>query len=186
MARIGPLDHPVDKTEELLGQVRMKLGFVPELMRVLAHSPAALAGYLSLRDNLSTGRLPVQLREQIAMTVAAINACDACLASHTRFGREAGLAEDEIKAARHMTSADPASAAALRFARILLDARGHVLDADMAVVRAAGFDDLAIIEITATVALNLFANLVNNLAHDATATPTAEASSLRCAASVKS
>ena len=175
MPRIGPLDHPVGKAEELLGQVRTTLGFVPDLMRVLAHSPAALAGYLSLRDKLSTDRLPLRLREQIAVAVAATTGCDVCLASHTRYGREAGLADDEIEAARRVTSADPASAAALGFARILLDARGHVSDADIAAVRAGGFDDPAIIEITATVAFNLFANLINNLAHEATAAVPAEA-----------
>jgi alkylhydroperoxidase family enzyme len=86
----------------------------------------------------------------------------------TRYGRAAGLADDEIEAARRGTSADPARAAALGFARILLDTNGQVPDAGLAAVRAVGFDDTAIIEIAATVALNVFANLINNLAHHAT------------------
>ncbi len=165
MPRIEPLHHPVGKAEELLNQVRTTIGFVPELMRVLAHSPAALAGYLSLRDALAAGLLPPRLREQIGIAVAAINDCDVCLASHMRYGRQAGLADDEIEAARCGTSVDPASAAALGFAGILLDTHGHVSDADIAAVRGAGFDDTAIIEIAAAAALNVFANLVNNLAH---------------------
>jgi alkylhydroperoxidase family enzyme len=85
--RIEPLDHPAGKAGELLDQVQMIMGFVPTLMRVLAHSPAALAGYLSLRDALAMGLLPVHLREQIAITVAATNDCDVCLASHTLWTR---------------------------------------------------------------------------------------------------
>jgi uncharacterized peroxidase-related enzyme len=165
MARIEPLDRPVGAAEDLLEGVRTPMGFVPELMRVLAHSPAALAGYLALRDALARGVLPVRLREQIGIAVAATNGCDACLVSHTRYGREAGLADDELAAARRVTSADPASAAALGFARTLLATRGHVSDAEIAAVRAAGFDDAAIVEIAAAVAWNTFANLVNNLAH---------------------
>jgi uncharacterized peroxidase-related enzyme len=163
--RIKPLDHPAGKAEQLLDQVRTTMGFVPALMRVLAHSPAALSGYLSLRDALATGVLPVHLREQIGIAVAAANGCDVCLASHTRYGRDAGLANNEIEAARRATSADPASAAALGFAMLLLDSRGHVSDADIAAVRSAGFDDTAIVEIAAAVASNMLANLVNNLAH---------------------
>jgi len=166
MPLLKPLDHPVGQSATLLDQVRTTMGFVPTLMRVMAHSPAALMGYLSLRDALTLGVLPIRLREQIAIAVAATNDCNVCLVSHIRYGRAAGLAGDEIANAQHATSADPASAAALGFARMLLNRRGHVSDAEIAAVRAAGFGDGAIAEIAAAVALNTFANLVNNLACD--------------------
>ena len=164
MARIAPIDPAGGEARDLLDQVRSQMGFVPGLMRVLAHSPAALAGYLALRDALARGVLPVQLRERIGIAVAATNQCDACLTSHTRYGRDAGLADDELDAARRLASADPASAAALGFAHALLETHGHVADADITAVRGAGFDDAAIVEIAAAVAWNMFANLVNNLA----------------------
>lgn len=166
MPCLKPLDHPVGQSEALLDQVRTSMGFVPTLMRVLAHSPAALTGYLSLRDALTLGALPIRLREQIAIAVAATNDCNACLVSHIRYGRSAGLVGEEIEKAQHATSVDPASAAALGFARMLLERHGHVSNAEIAAVRAAGFDDGAIVEIAAAAALNTFANLVNNLAHD--------------------
>jgi uncharacterized peroxidase-related enzyme len=164
--RIEPLSHPGGKAEDLLNQVQTTMGFVPTLMRMLAHSPAAFTGYLALREALALGLLPAQLREQIGIAVAATNNCAVCLASHTRYGREVGLPNSEIEAAHRLTSADPASAAALGFTRILIEARGHVPDADITAMRDAGFDDAAIIEIAASVALNIFANLVNNLAHE--------------------
>ncbi|MBS0247578.1 MAG: carboxymuconolactone decarboxylase family protein [Proteobacteria bacterium] len=168
MPRIEPLNRPAGRSEALLDQVRTAMGFVPALMHVLAHSPAALAGYLSLRDALSHGVLPLRLREQVAIAIAAGNNCNVCLASHTRYGRAAGLTADEVAAAQRATSADRMSASALDFARLLLDGRGHVPDADIAAIYAAGFDDAAIVEIAAAVALNTFANMVNNLAHDRT------------------
>ena len=171
MPRIEPLDRPADRSKALLDQVRTTMGFVPALMHVLAHSPAALAGYLSLRDALSHGVLPLRLREQIGIAVAARNNCNVCLASHTRYGREAGLTADEVAAAQHATSADRMTAAALGFARLLLDGRGQVPDTEIAAMHGAGFDDAAIVEIAAAVALNTFANMVNNLAHDRTDAP---------------
>jgi uncharacterized peroxidase-related enzyme len=166
MTRIQPLDpdRVVGESEALLTALRGELGFVPSLMRLLAHSPTALAGYLGLRASLKGGTLATPLRERIAIAVAAMNECDPCLASHMRFGRDAGLSEDELYAAGQWRSADPAAAAALDFARALIETCGRVDDATLAAIRESGFADAEIIEVVATVAANLFANLVNNLA----------------------
>ena len=43
----------------------------------------------------------------------------------------------------------------------MVEARGQVSQADVQAVRAAGFNDEAIVEILAHVALNLFTNYVN-------------------------
>jgi len=66
-----------------------------------------------------------------------------------------------MSAAQAGESADPATAAALRFALRLVDRRGQVDDADVASLRNAGFGDGQIVEILAHVALNLFTNYVN-------------------------
>ena len=61
-------------------------------------------------------------------------------------------------------SADPAAAAALRFAGALSATGGHVSSIECKEIRDAGFTDAAIVEIAAVVAANVFANFVNNLA----------------------
>ncbi|KAG1433160.1 hypothetical protein G6F57_022368 [Rhizopus arrhizus] len=66
-----------------------------------------------------------------------------------------------MSAAQAGQSTDPKTAAALRFALQLVEARGQVSQADVQAVRAAGFNDEAIVEILAHVALNLFTNYVN-------------------------
>ncbi len=159
------LDQVTGDCRTLLEDLRRDLGFVPTLMRLLSHSPPALKGYLALRASLKRGVLSTQLRERIAIATAATNDCDGCLANHVRFGRAAGLSDDELYAATQSNSTDPAVATALRFARVLTGTRGHVDDAALASLREAGFGDAAIIEIVAVVAVNIFANFVNNLAH---------------------
>jgi len=42
--------------------------------------------------------------------------------------------------------------------------RGRVADADLAAVRAAGYDDAQIVEIVQHVALNVFTNYLNEVA----------------------
>jgi uncharacterized peroxidase-related enzyme len=170
MPGVGLID-PTGATgtvKALLDGVDRRLGYLPDLMRVLAHSPAVLRGYLQFSGSLAGSGLGVQLREQIAIAVGATNGCTSCLAAHTQYARAAGLPDSEIDAARDWSSADPTSAAALRFARLVLEAGGgHVRDAALANVRAAGFDDTAIVEIAAVVASNVFTNFINNLAHPA-------------------
>ena len=100
----------------LLEGVQKSLGFVPNMMGVIANSPAALEGYLSLSGALAKGALPPKLREQIALAVAEINGCGYCLSAHTLLGGMAGLATDEILSARKSAAADSKSDAALKLA----------------------------------------------------------------------
>ena len=58
-------------------------------------------------------------------------------------------------------SDDPRTAAALAFALKVVERRADIGDADVVALREAGFDDEAIVELLAHVALNLFTNYVN-------------------------
>ena len=109
--------------------------------------------------------MPVALHEQIALAVAETNACDYCLSAHTALGRAPDFRADELAASREARAADPKAAAALQFARAVVDRRGDVRDQDLASVRAAGYTDGEIAEIIAHVALNVFTNYFNRAAH---------------------
>jgi len=148
----------------LLDGIASKRGNVSNMMRVMANSPAALGGYLSFGTALGNGVLPAALRERIAIAVAEANACGTCLAAHTHFGRNEGLPDTELSAARHAESSDPTAAAALRFAMAVMRTIGRVSDAALGEVTAAGFNDAAIMEITAVVFINVLTNAVNHIA----------------------
>ena len=152
-------------SKPLLDAVKRQLGVIPNLMKVVGHSPAALEGYLSLNGALAKGVLDAKLRERLALTVAEFNGCDYCLAAHTYLGKNvARLADAELDAARQGRSADAKAEAALHFAQRVTQQRGKVSDADIDTVRRAGFDDAAIMEIVVNVALNVLTNYVNNVA----------------------
>ncbi len=162
---IPTVDQSVESSKPLLAAVHKQLGMVPNLMKLLGHSPAALEGYLSLNGALGKGKLNSKLRESIALTVAEFNGCDYCLSAHTYLGvNVAKLSEAEIGAARDGHSADPRTAAALHFARRVAETRGRVADSDLATLKAAGFDEASIVEIVVSVALNVLTNYVNNVA----------------------
>ena len=166
MSRLHQIAHEsaTGKAKELLDAVKGKLGLVPNMTRAMANAPAALNGYLQLSGALSHGALPAKIREQIALSVAEANGCDYCLAAHTAIGKMAGLTADQIRDSRHGTAVDPKADALIRFARTVVDTKGRVSGADLQTVRAAGYDDGAIAEVVAHVALNVFTNYFNHVA----------------------
>ena len=151
--------------QPLLEGAKKQLGSVPNLFRVIANSPAALEGFFSLNGALAKGSLDAKTRERIALAVAEINGCGYCLSAHTYLGKNLAKLDDaEITANRSGASNDPKADAAVKFAAKIVRERGHVSDADVASVKAAGYDDAQIIEIVLHVALNTLTNYVNEVA----------------------
>ena len=152
-------------SQPLLEGVKKLLGSVPNLFRTVGNSPAALQGYLGLNGALAKGKLSAATRERIALTVAEVNGCGYCLAAHSYIAKNLiKLDEREIVANRDASSSDPKAEAALRFAAKVVQARGHVSDADVSEVKRAGYDDAEVMEIVAHVALNTLTNYVNEVA----------------------
>lgn len=157
-------EEATGKAKELLEGVQAKLKITPNMMRVMANSPAVLQGYLSFSGALAAGLLAPKLREEIALEVGEQNACEYCVSAHTALGKMAGLSDAEISAAREARSDSPRNRAALEFARRVVATQGRPTDADVAAVRSAGFSDGEVAEILAHVALNVFTNYFNNSA----------------------
>ena len=166
MQRIPRLDptHASVRTQDLLNQVRKQMGGVPNLVATMAQSPAALAGYLGFAGGLTTGSLSPAHREQISIAVGGANACDYCVSAHTALGKRLGLSPDELRLNLMGRSDDPRTAVLLGFVRELVRDRGRVSDHALDALKTAGFDDEAIVETLATVALNIFTNYFNHLA----------------------
>ncbi len=162
MARLDVIDPKTASGEakELLDAVQSGLGMVPNFIRVLANSPAALSAFLGLHGIAGAGTLDPKTRERIALAVAEQNACQYCVSAHTAIGRKAGLDVEEILANRQGRSSDSKAAAAITFAGLLVENMGEVSTAEFETVRAAGHDDAEIIEIIAHVAMNIFTNLI--------------------------
>ena len=159
-----------------LEAVKKQLGVVPNLFRLVANSPAALEGYLSMSGALGKGALPAPTRERIALAVAQVNDCGYCLSAHSYLGKNlAKLSDAEIVANRQGGSLDPKADAAVRFAAKVAQVRGHVSDADVQAVRLAGYDDAQIVEIVQHVALNTWTNYINEVARTEIDFPVAQA-----------
>lgn len=113
---IPTLDTVPAASRATLDAVQTQLGTVPNLFRLIALSPAALAGYTGLRSALGK-TLDLKTREAIALAVAQVNGCDYCLSAHTYLGLNlARVSQEEIAHNRQGTSGDARTGAAVRFA----------------------------------------------------------------------
>lgn len=167
MSRISTppnIDAAPAASRPLLQAVNKQLGVVPNLFRLVANSPVALEGYLSLSGALGKGALSAATRERIALVVAEINGCGYCLSAHTYLGKNLAKLDDaEIAANRAGASNDSKADAAVRFAAKVVRERGHVSDEDLRAVKSAGYDEAQVIEIVLHVALNTWTNYINEV-----------------------
>ncbi len=166
MSRIPAInpEHATGQAAQLLQGVESKLGFAPNIMRTMANSPAVLQGYLDFSQALSKGNLSPKFREQIALAVSEVNACQYCLSAHSAIGRLVGLSEEAIEDSRKAESTDPKEATVLALTRKIVENRGWVSDEDLAKLRKLGFSQGDIVELIANISLTLFTNYFNHVA----------------------
>lgn len=149
----------------LLDRTKAQLGRVPNLYAALANGPAALSGYLAMRNELTRGVLGPRLREQIALLVAQENDCTYCVSAHSLRGSKMGISESDLLRTREAADdTDPHADAVLSLTREVVRTHGRVDDATLARVRAAGVTDAELAEVVAHVALNTLSNYFNHLA----------------------
>ncbi|MBF6357711.1 carboxymuconolactone decarboxylase family protein [Nocardia higoensis] len=163
MSRVDLLttEDVTDERGDVLDQIHGAFGFVPNMFKAVANSPAALQSMWGSFGALGAGTLGAKIGEQIAVAVADRNRCDYCLSAHTLLGKKAGATAEEMTEAQKGYSADPRTAAILTLATELVDQRGQI-DADaVRSARDAGLTSEDIVETIAHVALNVFTNYIN-------------------------
>jgi uncharacterized peroxidase-related enzyme len=166
MSRIPQIDpgSAVGEAADLLHQVHQTLGLTPNMTKVMANSPALLAGYLALHGALGAGVLPAGVQERLAIATAEHNGCEYCLSAHTYIGANlANVDADELDRARQGDSADPHVAALLALSNAVLEHRGEIADDTLAAAREAGVSDVEIGEVVGHIALNVMTNYFNVL-----------------------
>lgn len=163
--KVHTIESASEKSAEILGQVRSKLGFVPNLMGVFAESPEILQAYLALSDLVDQTTL-TPLERQIALIGASVtNNCDYCVAAHTAISSMQKLPADVIQAVREDRPIGDAKLEAFRtFVQTVTDNRGFVSDEEKAAFLAAGYTNQNILEVILVIGMKTLSNYTNHLA----------------------
>lgn len=149
----------------ILGDIQKGWGFVPNLHRVLAASPAALEAYAALWGIAEKTGFSAIERNIAYLAIIYENECTYCMAGHSNLSKMAQVAAADIAAIRDGRPLADARLEALRhFAALVTRNRGVVSDADVAAFKAAGFDNRAVLDLLVLAATKLISNYTNHLA----------------------
>lgn len=149
----------------ILDGIQKAWGFVPNLHRLLAESPAALEAYAALWTIAEKTGFTPEERNVAYLAIIYENECTYCMAGHTNLSRMAKVDEAVIAAIREGRPVPDAKLEALRsFAAKLTRQRGVMSEADVSAFKAAGFDNRAVLDLLVLAATKLISNYANHLA----------------------
>jgi AhpD family alkylhydroperoxidase len=121
-----------EEQRELLEGTLKQLGKLPNLYAALANGPAALRGYLAMREALVGGSFSARQREQLALYIAQQNDCTYCVSAHTLRGGKVGLTEQELLDTRRgVTDAEIAEVVGHIALNVLSNFFNHVAQPDL-------------------------------------------------------
>jgi len=112
------------ESNEILDQVKKKIGMIPNLYRHIAHSPNALKGILDLGNALNNGEFNKKEVQAIDLVISEENECQYCLAAHTAVAKMLGFTEEDTIKLRKTTIDDPKLRALTQLAKEILNRKG--------------------------------------------------------------
>lgn len=166
--RIAPYEvgNGSERSDKALTDIgRMFGGYVPNLHKVLARSPAVVEAFEAMRRLLQDTKISALERELISIEVSRRSGCDYCMTAHTYFADRMKLgAEDIERARRGKLVTDPRLALVQRATHRILDHKGRLPESELDEIRAAGMGDDQLIEVIAVIGWYVMSTYTNNLA----------------------
>ena len=153
------------ESQFIFDQIQKKMGMIPNLYATIGYSSHALKGYLAFDEALSHGVFTPKEREAIFLVVSEINDCNYCLAAHTVTSKMKGISDDEILNIRSGHSKESRIDTIVHLARSIAENSGNADDVLLDNFFAAGFDEMALIELIGLVTVRTFTNYVYAVTH---------------------
>ncbi len=154
-----------EKSKGVLKSWQERLGFLPNVIGVMAESPALLKGYSELWNSFDGGTFSPAERTVVNMTIDALNDCSYCVAAHTTIGEKAGIPKDVLTALREEKPLKDARLEALRvFVISVMKKMGRADERDLNAFYKAGYTKAHVLEVILGVSLITIGNYVNHIA----------------------
>jgi len=167
MSFISPVseDQASPPLKNLYAAIRQKMGFLPNYFQALGRQPPLVEAHLALTAAVEQSpQLPVALKEKMGLVISGLNSASYCIAVHMELLRGMGV---EKPLGRKLVTdylnapVEPRELALYRFADKLTLRPADVKQEDVDAVRAAGWNDDAIVEAVVAVSYYNFINRVS-------------------------
>jgi uncharacterized peroxidase-related enzyme len=159
------LEADAGPSGQVYGQIKKAIGSVPNTYAAIAaHGPAALKAVLAADAVLAAGSLSRRDQEIIKLVISAASRCDYCVAAHHHLAKLSGVKPETLQQIlAGQPSGDDKRDALVTFVRTLAQSAGTVSDADFAAIKAAGYSDAQLAEISLAFATTIFTNVFNRI-----------------------
>jgi len=159
------IDTAPSASKNLLQQTADNFGFIPNLIGVMASSPALTEAYLSVANSFTKSNLSATEQQIVLLTVSYYHECCYCMAAHTAIAAMQNVEPDIVEAIRNNQPINNNKLEALRqFTRLLVDQRGWVNEADTQTFLSAGYEIQHILDILVGIAQKTLSNFTNHIA----------------------
>lgn len=157
-------DAPND-SKPVLKKAKQGFGFVPNLMKILAESPAAAEGYLTLNGLLEKTDFTPEEQQLLLLAISVENQCHYCVAAHSTVARNELGVDDDIVDAIRTGSQVPVNRlnALVNYAQTVVRKRGFVDDSDIDRFLEAGYTKRHLLEVNLAVAMKTLSNYTNHI-----------------------
>jgi alkylhydroperoxidase family enzyme len=163
--RIHTLESAPEQSRPGLQGLTQAIGFLPNVAATMAESPALLGAFLGGFGAFHGSAFDEREKQVILLTNAVTMNCPWTVAFHSTIALKVGVATAEIEAIRGGGVPIDAKYAALsRLARGLIESRGKLEGADLAMFTAAGYSSRQALEVIAAIGISTMAATVGNLA----------------------
>ena len=153
------------ESAELLASAEKAYGFIPNLLGVMAESPATLGAYLAIGQLFEKSSFSSTEQQIVILTTSRFNECDYCMAAHTVIAGMQKVPADIVEAIRDDRPIDDPRLEALRiFTRTIVEKRAHLSSADIAAFLAADYTKEQVLEVIFGVSFKTLSNYVNHVA----------------------
>lgn len=159
------LDNAPSASKDLLNQTQVNFGFIPNLIAVMATSPAVTEAYLSIAGIFAKSNLSSTEQQIVLLTVSHYHECCYCMAAHTAIAGMQKVDSDVVQSLRsNQPIADPKLEALRQFTWLLIDKRGWASEDEIQTFLNAGYDQVHVLDILVGVAQKTLSNFTNHLA----------------------
>lgn len=155
------------EVKEVFDWYKENFGFVPNLLKVLSASPAALRSYWLTQLQLQQyGLLSAEEHNVVQMSTAVENKCKYCSSGHHMIGEmNFNSAEQDLQALRNETKLSTEKFDALRaFTMEVYRNKGRVSDSVLDTFLSQGYTRAQAVEVVANISVKVLSNLTNQLA----------------------
>ncbi len=153
------------ESAELLATAEKAYGFIPNLLGVMAESPATIKAYLTIGKIFDESSFSATERQVVILAASRFNECDYCIAAHSVVAGMQKVPAAVIDAIRNDQTIDDEKLEALRtFTTAVVEKRGWVSGDNIAAFQAAGYNKAQILEVIVGLSFKTLSNYVNHIA----------------------